>query len=73
MGELMRIRDIDSACAKWEPPNYQVVEKDILRRLGGLIGIGKVGFDHVRQFKNSDFFATALGVGRVPSEATSRI
>jgi hypothetical protein len=72
MGELMRISDIDSTCAKRESPNYQVAEKDILRCLGGLIGIGKVGFDHVRQFKNSDFFATALGIGRVPSEATLR-
>lgn len=26
----------------------------------------------MRQFKNSDFFATALGLGRVPSEATLR-
>ena len=72
MGELMRISDIDSTCAKRESPNYQVAEKDILRSLGGLIGIGKVGFDHVRQFKNSEFFVTALGVGRVPSEATLR-
>lgn len=72
MGELMRISDIDSTCAKRESPNYHVAEKDILRCLGGLIGIGKVGFDHVRQFKNSDFFATALGLGRVPSEATLR-
>lgn len=72
MGELMRISDIDSTCAKRESPNYQVAEKDILRCLGGLIGIDKVGFDHVRQFKNSDFFATALGIGRVPSEATLR-
>ena len=72
MGELMRISDIDSICAKRESPNHQVAEKDILRCLGGLIGIGKVGFDHVRQFKNSEFFATALGVGRVPSEATLR-
>jgi hypothetical protein len=72
MGELMRISNIDSTCAKRESPNYLVAEKDILRCLGGLIGIGKVGFDHVRQFKDSEFFATALGVGRVPSEATLR-
>ena len=70
MGERMRISDIDSTCAKRESPNYQVAEKDILRCLGGLIGIGKAGFDHVRQFKNSDFFATALGIDRVPSEVT---
>jgi len=43
MGELMRISDIDSTCAKRESQNYQVAEKDILRSLGGLIGIGKVG------------------------------
>jgi hypothetical protein len=48
MGELMRSSDIDSTCAKRESPNYQVAAKDILRCLGGLIGIGKVGFDHVR-------------------------
>lgn len=72
MGELMRISDIDSVCAKRESPNHQVAERDILRCLGGLIGIGKVGFDHVRQFKDTDFFPTALGVGRMPSEATLR-
>jgi len=72
MGELMRISDIDSVCAKRELPNCQIADKDILRCLGGLIGIGKVGFDHVRQFKDSEFFATALGVGRMPSEATLR-
>ena len=47
MGELMRISDIDSTCAKRESPSYQVAEKDILRSLGGLIGIGKVG---IRRF-----------------------
>ena len=72
LGELMRISAIDSTCAKRESPNFQVAEKDILRCLSGLIGIGKAGFDHVRQFKDSEFFATALGVGRVPSEATLR-
>jgi len=72
VGELMRISDIDSACIKRESTNHQVAEKDILRCLGGLIAIGKVGFDHVRQFKDNAFFATALGLGRVPSEATLR-
>ncbi|QLA13167.1 IS1380 family transposase [Desulfolutivibrio sulfodismutans] len=73
MGELMRSSDIDSICAKRESPNYQVAVKDSLRCLGGLLAIGKVGFDHVRQFKDSEFFTTALGVGRrIPSQATLR-
>ena len=32
MGELMRISDIDSTCAKRESPNYLVAERDILRK-----------------------------------------
>ena len=72
IGELFRISGIDAICAHRESENHLVAEKDILRCLGGLISIGKVGFDHVRQVKNDDFFSTAMEIGRMPSEATLR-
>jgi len=52
--------------------NNLVAEKDILRCLCGLISIGKIGFDHIRQFRENEYFAEALGVDRMSSEATLR-
>jgi len=72
-GEPMRIIDRDSTCAKRESLNYQVAGKDILRRLDGLIAIGKGAFDHVRQFKDSVVMpqprASAVGRRKPPSLA----
>lgn len=72
VAELIRISDLDAVCLHRESQNTQVAEKDILRCLAGLVSVGKVGFDHIRQFQQEDFFATALGIGRMPSEATLR-
>ncbi len=72
VGELCRISGIDAICGHRESPNHLVAEKDILRCLAGLISIGKVGFDHVRQVSHDEFFAKALDIGRLPSEATLR-
>lgn len=33
----------------------------------GFMCQGKTGFDHVREYYGDDFFATNLGLGRVPS------
>ena len=72
VAELIRISELDAVSLHRESLNMIVPEKDILRCLAGLIAIGKVGYDHIRQFTNDDFFPKALGVGRMPSEATLR-
>ena len=72
VGELLRISGVDQVCAHRESANNLVTEKDILRCLCGLISIGKIGFDHIRQFRENEYFAEALGVDRMPSEATLR-
>jgi len=72
VAELIRISDLDAVCGHRESENQLVAEKDILRCLAGLISVGKVGFDHIRQFQQDNFFTIALGIGRMPSEATLR-
>lgn len=72
IGELCRISGIDAICDHRASPNHLVPEKDILRCLAGLISIGKVGFDHVRQVNHDEFFAKAMDISRMPSEATLR-
>lgn len=70
VGELLRISGVDQVCAHRGSANNLVAEKDILRCLCGLISIGKIGFDHISQFRENDYFTEALGVDRMPSEAT---
>ena len=72
VGELLRISGIDDVCTHRESANRLVAEKDILRSLCGLISIGKTGFDHIRQHKDDAYFSEALGIMRMPSEATLR-
>lgn len=72
VGELLRISGIDEVCSHRESANHLVAEKDILRCLCGLISIGKTGFDHIRPFKEDEYFVKTLGISRMPSEATLR-
>jgi hypothetical protein len=72
IGEMLRISAIDETCLHRESMANTILDRDILRSMVGLLTVGKTDFDHIRNFRGDDFFAKALGLKQVPSEATLR-
>jgi hypothetical protein len=72
IGQLMRIAGIDQIRSSHNLPNYKIPDTDILKILSGMVAVGRVGFEHIHSFEDDDFFAVALGITRMPSEASLR-
>jgi hypothetical protein len=72
LGQLMRIAGIDQIRSNRNLPNYKIPDTDILKILCGMVAVGRVGFEHIHHFGDDDFFAVALGITRMPSEASLR-
>jgi hypothetical protein len=73
IGQLMRIAGIEQVYSSRNMHKDKIPDADILKTLGGLISVGKVGFDHVRLFSEEPFNMDALGIGRMPKEAALRL
>jgi len=50
----------------------QIQDWEIMTSLCGLLAQGKTDFDHIREFKEDEFFKNALGINRIPSAETLR-
>lgn len=65
---MARVCGLDALVDRLGPGKTpQIKEREIFRTLVGLMCQGKTDFDHVREYYGDDFFATSLGLGRVPS------
>lgn len=68
IGEMARISGLDALVNRLSPGKMpQIEEHEIFRTLIGLMCQGKTDFDHIREYYGDDFFATSLGLTRVPS------
>lgn len=68
ISEMARVCGLDTLVDRLGPGKApQIKEREIFRTLVGLMCQGKTDFDHVREYYGDDFFATSLGLGRVPS------
>lgn len=68
IGEMARISGLDTLADRVGPKKQpQIKESEIFRTLAGLMSQGKTDFDHVREYTGDNFFATSLGLSRVPS------
>lgn len=68
IGVMTRISGLDTLVERLGPKKQpQIKESEIFRALAGLISQGKTDFDHVREYTDDDFFATSLGLSRIPS------
>ena len=73
IGEMARVSGLDTLVDRMGPGKApQIKEREIFRTLIGLMCQGKTDFDHVREYYGDDFFATSLGLGRVPSAEIMR-
>jgi hypothetical protein len=73
VGQLMRIAGVDCVCSDRNFPNQKIQNADIVKVMCGLLATGKTSFDHIHQFDNDkNFFADALRIARMPSEASLR-
>jgi hypothetical protein len=72
IGQLLDIAGIDQVRSSRNLPNYKIKDADILRSVCGMVSTGKVRFEHIHHFEEDDFFATALGIARMPGEASLR-
>ena len=73
IGEMARVSGLDTLVDRMGPGKApQIKEREIFRTLVGLMCQGKTDFDHVREYYGDDFFATSLGLGRVPSAEIMR-
>jgi hypothetical protein len=73
VGQLMRIADIDRVSSDRSLPNQKIQDSDVIKAICGLFATGKSGFDHIHHFDDDkNFFADALRIGRMPSEASLR-
>jgi hypothetical protein len=72
IGQLMNIAGIDQVRSGRNLPNYKIQDTDILKTFCGMVAVGRVGFEHIHHFEKDDFFAVALGIARVPGEASLR-
>jgi len=70
IGQLMHTAGIGQINSNRGP--VQIHDPDIIKTVCGLIAVGKVGYDHVRLFEEEPFFQEALGIGRMPKEASLR-
>ena len=71
--EMARISGLDKLADQLSPTKMpQIREQDIFKTLLGLFSQGKTDFDHVREYSGNDFFATSLGLTRIPSAETLR-
>ncbi|WP_027371431.1 IS1380 family transposase [Desulfovermiculus halophilus] len=68
IGEFTRISGIDELGHKISKAKQpQITDGEILRTLCGLLCQGKTDFDHVKEFREDEFFQNVLGIKRVPS------
>lgn len=68
ISEMARISGLDTLVDRLGPGKApQIKEREIFRTMAGLMCQGKTDFDHVREYYGDDFFATSLGLGRIPS------
>ena len=68
IGEMARICGIDDLGRKVSKAKQpQIQDAEILRTLCGLFCQGKTDFDHVKEYREDEFFRTALGISRTPS------
>lgn len=73
VAEMARVSGLDSLVDRLCPAKMpQIKEREIFRTLVGLISQGKTDFDHVREYCDNDFFATSLGLSRIPSSEILR-
>jgi hypothetical protein len=72
VGQLMRIAKIDQVRSSRNLPNCKIKDTDILKIFCGMVAVGKVGFEHIHHVEHDGFFATALGIARMPGEASLR-
>lgn len=73
IAEMARISGLDRLVGRLSPVQMpQIKEHEIFRTLAGLISQGKTDFDHVREYSDNDFFATSLGLRRIPSSEILR-
>jgi hypothetical protein len=72
IGQLMRIAGLDQVRSSRNLPNYKIKDTDILKVFCGMVAVGRVGFEHIHHVEHDDFFATALGIARMPGEASLR-
>jgi hypothetical protein len=72
IGQLMHIAGIDQVRSSRNLPNYKIKDTDILKAFCGMVAVGRVGFEHIHHFEQDDFFAEALGIARMPGEASLR-
>jgi hypothetical protein len=72
IGQLMRIAAMEQVRSSRNLPNYKIKDTDILKVFCGMVAIGRVGFEHIHHVEHDEFFATALGIARMPGEASLR-
>jgi hypothetical protein len=72
IGQLMRIAEIERVRSGRNLPNHKIKDTDILKVFCGLMAVGRVGFEHIHHVEHDGFFAAALGIARMPGEASLR-
>jgi hypothetical protein len=72
IGQLLRVAEINQVRSSRNLPNYKIKDTDIIKVFCGLVAVGRVGFEHIHHVARDDFFAAALGIARMPSEASLR-
>ena len=66
--EMARISGLDGVAQKFSQEKQpQITNDELLRALCGLLCQGKTDFDHIKEFKDDDFFQACLDLNRTPS------